>query len=120
MQPPPSHIGYDRPWFEHRHSISLRYLAPANLFHGRGQTADEQQHTHVHRAHILEGLRIALDHIDRIIAIIRGSSTDEEALNSLMSEFSLSERQGKAILEMRLRRLTGLERGKIEEEYQGS
>ena len=53
------------------------------------------------RAHILEGLRIALDHIDRIIAIIRGSSTDEEALNSLMSEFSLSERQGKAILEMR-------------------
>ena len=71
------------------------------------------------RAHILEGLRIALDHIDRIIAIIRGSSTDEEALNSLMSEFSLSERQGKAILEMRLRRLTGLERGKIEEEYQG-
>lgn len=71
------------------------------------------------RAHILEGLRIALDHIDSIIAIIRGSSTDEEALNSLMSEFSLSERQGKAILEMRLRRLTGLERGKIEEEYQG-
>lgn len=70
------------------------------------------------RAHILEGLRIALDHIDRIIAIIRGSSNDEEALNSLMSEFSLSERQGKAILEMRLRRLTGLERGKIEDEYQ--
>ena len=71
------------------------------------------------RAHILVGLRIALDHIDLFIAIIRGSSTDEEALNSLMSEFSLSERQGKAILEMRLRRLTGLERGKIEEEYQG-
>ena len=70
------------------------------------------------RAHILEGLRIALDHIDRIIAIIRGSSNDEEALNALMSEFSLSERQGKAILEMRLRRLTGLERGKIEDEYQ--
>lgn len=71
------------------------------------------------RAHILEGLRIALDHIDRTIAIIRGSSNDEEALNALMSEFSLSDRQGKAILEMRLRRLTGLERGKIEEEYQG-
>ena len=71
------------------------------------------------RAHILEGLRIALDHIDRIIVIIRGSSNDEEALNALMSEFSLSDRQGKAILEMRLRRLTGLERGKIEEEYQG-
>ena len=71
------------------------------------------------RAHIFEGLRIALDHIDRISAIIRGSSNDEEALNALMSEFSLSDRQGKAILEMRLRRLTGLERGKIEEEYQG-
>lgn len=70
------------------------------------------------RAHILEGFRIALDHIDRIIAIIRGSSNDEEALNNLISEFSFSERQGKAILEMRLRRLTGLERDKIEDEYQ--
>ena len=71
------------------------------------------------RAHILEGFRIALDHIDRIISIIRGSSNDEEALNNLISEFSFSERQAKAILEMRLRRLTGLERDKIEDEYQG-
>ena len=70
------------------------------------------------RAHILEGFRIALDHIDRIIAIIRGSSNDENALNNLMTEFNFSERQGKAILEMRLRRLTGLERDKIEDEYQ--
>ncbi len=70
------------------------------------------------RAHILEGFRIALDHIDRIIAIIRGSNNDESALNNLMTEFSFSERQAKAILEMRLRRLTGLERNKIEDEYQ--
>lgn len=71
------------------------------------------------RAHILEGLRIALDHIDRIISIIRGSSNDEAALNNLIEEFSFSERQAKSILEMRLRRLTGLERDKIEDEYQG-
>jgi len=70
------------------------------------------------RAHILEGLRIALDNIDRIIALIRGSKTDEEAMNGLMTEFKLTEIQAKAILEMRLRRLVGLERTKIEEEYQ--
>jgi DNA gyrase subunit A len=69
------------------------------------------------RAHILEGLRIALDNIDRIIAIIRGSMDDDQAINSMMSEFGLSEIQSKAILDMRLKRLTGLERGKIEEEY---
>lgn len=71
------------------------------------------------RAHILEGLRIALDHIDAIIALIRGSQTTEEARNGLMSDFNLSERQSQAILDMRLQRLTGLERDKIEEEYQG-
>ncbi|MTD31231.1 DNA gyrase subunit A [Planomicrobium sp. YIM 101495] len=71
------------------------------------------------RAHILEGLRIALDHIDAIIALIRGSQTTEEARNGLMKDFSLSERQSQAILDMRLQRLTGLERDKIEEEYQG-
>ncbi|MBZ5199583.1 DNA gyrase subunit A [Planomicrobium chinense] len=71
------------------------------------------------RAHILEGLRIALDHIDAIIALIRGSQTTEEARNGLMSNFNLSERQSQAILDMRLQRLTGLERDKIEEEYQG-
>ncbi|TWT26992.1 DNA gyrase subunit A [Planomicrobium sp. CPCC 101110] len=71
------------------------------------------------RAHILEGLRIALDHIDAIIALIRGSQTTEEARNGLMSNFNLSERQSQAILDMRLQRLTGLERDKIEEEYLG-
>ncbi|WP_088008297.1 DNA gyrase subunit A [Indiicoccus explosivorum] len=70
------------------------------------------------RAHILEGLRIALDHIDAIIALIRSSQTTEEARNGLMEQFSLSERQSQAILDMRLQRLTGLERDKIEEEYQ--
>ena len=70
------------------------------------------------RAHILEGLRIALDHIDEIIRIIRSSKTDVEARTNLMETFALSEIQATAILEMRLRRLTGLERDKIENEYQ--
>lgn len=70
------------------------------------------------RAHILEGLRIALDHIDRIIALIRGSQTTEAAREGLMEQFGLSEKQAQAILDMRLQRLTGLEREKIEEEYQ--
>ena len=68
------------------------------------------------RVHILEGLKIALDHIDEVIAIIRGSKTDEDAKNGLMSKFGLTEIQTNAILEMRLRRLTGLEREKIESE----
>lgn len=68
------------------------------------------------RAHILEGLSIALDSIDRVIAIIRGAKTQEDAMTSLSSEFGLSERQAKSILEMQLRRLTGLEREKIENE----
>lgn len=70
------------------------------------------------RAHILEGLRIALDHLDRVIALIRGSRTAEEARNGLMEQFGLSVEQAQAILDMRLQRLTGLEREKIEEEYQ--
>lgn len=70
------------------------------------------------RAHILEGLRIALDHIDEIIAIIRGSNSDDEAKTTMMERFKLSDRQAQAILDMRLRRLTGLEREKIENEYQ--
>ncbi|MBD8005570.1 DNA gyrase subunit A [Bacillus norwichensis] len=70
------------------------------------------------RAHILEGLRIALDHIDAIISLIRGSKTTEIARAGLMEQFSLSEKQAQAILDMRLQRLTGLEREKIEEEYQ--
>ena len=71
------------------------------------------------RAHILEGLRIALDHIDAIISIIRGSETSEIAKNRLMTDYALSDKQAQAILDMRLVRLTGLERGKIEDEYQG-
>lgn len=69
------------------------------------------------RAHILEGLRIALDNIDEVISIIRNSKTSEIAKNTLMERFNLSEKQSQAILEMRLRRLTGLERDKIEEEF---
>ncbi|OAH54248.1 MULTISPECIES: DNA gyrase subunit A [Bacillaceae] len=70
------------------------------------------------RAHILEGLRIALDHIDRIISLIRGSQTADLARAGLIEQFGLSEKQAQAILDMRLQRLTGLEREKIEEEYQ--
>ena len=69
------------------------------------------------RAHILEGLRIALDHIDEIITTIRESETDKVAMDSLQERFKLTERQAQAILDMRLRRLTGLERDKIENEY---
>lgn len=68
------------------------------------------------RVHILEGLKIALDHIDEVIKLIRGSKSDEEAKVGLMSKFGLSEIQSDAILEMKLRRLTGLERDKIENE----
>ena len=69
------------------------------------------------RAHILEGLLIALDHIDEVIRIIRNSETDALAQAELMERFDLSERQSQAILDMRLRRLTGLERDKIQSEY---
>ncbi len=70
------------------------------------------------RAHILEGLRIALDHIDEIIKTIRSSASDEIAKQALIDNYDLSDRQAQAILDMRLRRLTGLERDKIENEYQ--
>lgn len=69
------------------------------------------------RAHILAGLLIALDHIDEVIRIIRNSETDAEAQAELMARYELSERQSQAILDMRLRRLTGLERDKIQSEY---
>ena len=69
------------------------------------------------RAHILEGLLIALDHLDEVITIIRNSQTDAEAQAELMARFQLTERQSQAILDMRLRRLTGLERDKIQNEY---
>ncbi|WP_173918069.1 DNA gyrase subunit A [Halobacillus sp. Marseille-Q1614] len=70
------------------------------------------------RAHILEGLRIALDHLDEVIKLIRASQTTEIARTGLIERFGLSEKQAQAILDMRLQRLTGLEREKIEEEYQ--
>ncbi len=69
------------------------------------------------RAHILEGLRIALDHLDEVIALIRNSKTADIARDGLMERFELSEKQSQAILDMRLQRLTGLEREKIENEY---
>ncbi|MFB5663529.1 DNA gyrase subunit A [Alteribacillus sp. HJP-4] len=69
------------------------------------------------RAHILEGLRVALDHLDEVISLIRSSQTTEIARNGLMENYSLSYEQAQAILEMRLQRLTGLERDKIEQEY---
>jgi len=69
------------------------------------------------KAHILEGLLIALDHLDEVIALIRASKTPEEAKDGLMAKFELSEIQAKAILDMRLQKLTGLERDKIKEEY---
>jgi DNA gyrase subunit A len=70
------------------------------------------------RAHILDGLRIALDHLDQVISLIRSSQTTDIAREGLMNTFQLSEKQAQAILDMRLQRLTGLEREKIEEEYQ--
>ncbi|MCA1042191.1 DNA gyrase subunit A [Bacillus infantis] len=70
------------------------------------------------RAHILEGLRIALDHLDEVISLIRSSQTTEIAREGLMTQFELSDKQAQAILDMRLQRLTGLEREKIEDEYQ--
>src|SRR5690606_12504043 len=69
------------------------------------------------RAHILEGLLIALDHLDEIISLIRNSQTPEEARTGLMENYNLSEIQARAILDLRLQKLTGLEREKIKEEY---
>ncbi|WP_457567203.1 DNA gyrase subunit A [Desulfurobacterium sp.] len=69
------------------------------------------------RLHILEGLRIALENIDRIVAIVKGAENPEKAKDNLQKEFGLSEKQAKAILDMKLQKLTGLERDKIEEEY---
>ncbi|MCU0371386.1 MAG: DNA gyrase subunit A, partial [Bacteroidales bacterium] len=89
---------------EHRHEVIVR----------RTQYDLEQAEK---RAHILEGLLIALDHLDEVIALIRASNTPDEAKEGLMKEFNLSEIQAKAILEMRLQRLTGLERDKIKQEY---
>jgi DNA gyrase subunit A len=89
---------------EHRHEVIVR----------RTQYELDQAEK---RAHVLEGLLIALDHLDEVIALIRASRTPDEAKEGLIREFQLSEIQAKAILEMRLQRLTGLERDKIKQEY---
>lgn len=89
---------------DHRHEVIVR----------RTQYELEEA---LKRAHILEGLLIALDHLDQVIALIRGSRTPDEARTGLMENFKLSEIQAKAILDMRLQRLTGLERDKIKDEY---
>ena len=100
--------------------LSLRQILDAYIEHQKEvvvrRTRFDKEKAEA-RAHILEGLLIALDHIDEVIRIIRASETDAEAQTELMSKFKLSERQSQAILDMRLRRLTGLERDKIQSEY---
>lgn len=91
-------------YVEHRHEVVVRRTQ---------YELDEARK----RAHILEGLLIALDHLDEVIALIRGSKTPDEAREGLIEKFQLSEIQARAILDMRLQRLTGLERDKIREEY---
>ncbi|WP_273705701.1 DNA gyrase subunit A [Leuconostoc mesenteroides] len=102
-------------------TMSLKEILVAYLAHQREvirrRTVFELQKAQA-RAHILEGLRIALDHIDEIITIIRSSKISEEAKTRLINGYALSDKQAQAILDMRLVRLTGLERDKIEEEYQ--
>lgn len=91
---------------EHRHEVVVRRT--------KFELAEAQK-----RAHVLEGLLIALDHLDEVIKLIRASQTPDEAREGLMSQFGLSDIQARAILDMTLRRLTGLERDKIKEEYEG-
>lgn len=102
-------------------TMSLKAILEAYLTHQREvirrRTAFDLQKSQA-RAHILEGLRIALDHIDAIITIIRSSATSEEAKTRLIDGYALTDKQAQAILDMRLVRLTGLERDKIEDEYQ--
>jgi DNA gyrase subunit A len=93
-----------RLFIEHRHEVVIR----------RTQYELDQAEK---KAHILEGLLIALDHLDEVISLIRASKTPDDAKTGLITNFNLSEIQAKAILEMRLQRLTGLERDKIKEEY---
>jgi DNA gyrase subunit A len=91
---------------EHRHEVVIRRT--------KFELAEAQK-----RAHILEGLLIALDHLDEVIKLIRASNTPDDAREGLMTQFSLSDIQARAILDMTLRRLTGLERDKIKDEYDG-
>ena len=91
-------------YIEHRHEVVVRRTQ-----YDLGKVEE--------RAHILQGLIIALDNIDAVIALIRASKTPEEARNGLMEKFELSEIQARAILDMRLQKLTGLERDKLRAEY---
>ncbi|HEY4194437.1 MAG TPA: DNA gyrase subunit A, partial [Mucilaginibacter sp.] len=91
---------------EHRHEVVIRRT--------KFELAEAQK-----RAHVLEGLLIALDHLDEVIKLIRASQTPDEAREGLMGQFGLSDIQARAILDMTLRRLTGLERDKIKDEYEG-
>lgn len=91
---------------EHRHEVVVRRT--------KFELAEAEK-----RAHILEGLLIALDHLDEVIKLIRASQTPDEAREGLISQFGLSDLQARAILDMTLRRLTGLERDKIKDEYEG-
>ncbi len=93
-----------RHYVDHRHEVLVRKTK---------YELDQAQK----RAHILEGLLIALDHLDEVIALIRASRTPEDARNGLMAQFSLSDVQARAILDMRLQKLTGLEREKVKEEH---
>lgn len=92
-------------YVEHRHEVLIRKT--------KFELAEAER-----KAHILEGLIIAIDHLDEVIALIRGSQTPEEARIGLMEKFSLSELQAKAILDMRLQKLTGLERDKLKADYE--
>ena len=91
---------------EHRHEVVIRRT--------KFELAEAEK-----RAHILEGLLIALDHLDEVIRLIRASNTPDDAREGLMNQFGLSDIQARAILDMTLRRLTGLERDKIKDEYEG-
>ncbi|MGY3212348.1 DNA gyrase subunit A [Mucilaginibacter sp. HD30] len=91
---------------EHRHEVVVRRT--------KFELAEAEK-----RAHILEGLLIALDHLDEVIKLIRASQTPDEAREGLIAQFGLSDLQARAILDMTLRRLTGLERDKIKDEYEG-
>jgi DNA gyrase subunit A len=94
-----------RHFVEHRHTVVIRRT--------KFELAEAEK-----KAHVLEGLLIALDHLDEVINLIRASKTPDEAKTGLMTSFGLTEIQAKAILDLRLQRLTGMERGKIKEEYE--
>ncbi len=104
-------------------TLSLKDVLQAHIDYRRDVIRRRSEHDLAkarERAHILEGFKIALDNIDEIVKTIRASKSPDAALESLQKKFALSEAQAKAILDMQLRRLTGLERAKIEEEYEAT